>query len=183
MEEYSIAAQIWKLSSTDLCELARNSVLQSGFSQEVKRFWLGPSYLEEGVASNDITRTNVPDIRVAYRYETLLDELTTVFTAIHGSQHEKLMYSNPQLLANRSPSITATSIKEAPTRASNGEPQEDEDARKVALKSSVPDNDVTAEHNGDPLGSDSTKKPMDEEVEEERRASRNVLFDGASIPS
>ena len=27
MEEYSIAAQIFKLSSCDLCELARNSVL------------------------------------------------------------------------------------------------------------------------------------------------------------
>lgn len=31
MEEYSIAAQVWKLSSCDMCELARNSVLMSGF--------------------------------------------------------------------------------------------------------------------------------------------------------
>lgn len=35
MEEYSIAAQVWKLSSVDMCELARNSVLMSGFSDEV----------------------------------------------------------------------------------------------------------------------------------------------------
>jgi AMP deaminase len=35
MEEYSIAAQVWKLSSVDMCELARNSVLMSGFSHEV----------------------------------------------------------------------------------------------------------------------------------------------------
>lgn len=35
MEEYSIAAQVWKLSSCDMCELARNSVLMSGFSQKV----------------------------------------------------------------------------------------------------------------------------------------------------
>jgi len=28
---------------------------------------------------NDITRTNVPEIRVAYRYETLLDELSNIF--------------------------------------------------------------------------------------------------------
>ena len=35
MEEYSIAAQVWKLSSTDMCELARNSVLQSGFENKV----------------------------------------------------------------------------------------------------------------------------------------------------
>ncbi|MEE6528578.1 hypothetical protein FKM82_031068, partial [Ascaphus truei] len=31
MEEYSIATQVWKLSSCDMCELARNSVLMSGF--------------------------------------------------------------------------------------------------------------------------------------------------------
>ncbi len=35
MEEYSIAAQVWKLSSVDMCELARNSVIMSGFSQRV----------------------------------------------------------------------------------------------------------------------------------------------------
>ncbi|MFH4980217.1 hypothetical protein AB6A40_006926 [Gnathostoma spinigerum] len=35
MEEYSIAAQVWKLSSCDMCELARNSVLQSGFEHKV----------------------------------------------------------------------------------------------------------------------------------------------------
>ena len=35
MEEYSIAAQVWKLSAVDMCELARNSVLMSGFSHEV----------------------------------------------------------------------------------------------------------------------------------------------------
>lgn len=35
MEEYSIAAQVWKLSSSDMCELARNGVLQSGFPHEV----------------------------------------------------------------------------------------------------------------------------------------------------
>ena len=80
MEEYSIAAQIFKLSSSDLCELARNSVITSGFSHDVKQVggggwrplthtqhWLGPNYTADGVAANDITRTNVPDIRVAYR--------------------------------------------------------------------------------------------------------------------
>ena len=37
IEEYSIAAQIWRLSAADMCELARNSVLQSGFEMAVKR--------------------------------------------------------------------------------------------------------------------------------------------------
>lgn len=35
MEEYSIAAQVWKLSSVDMCELARNSVTMSGFPHRV----------------------------------------------------------------------------------------------------------------------------------------------------
>ena len=34
---------------------------------QVKQHWLGPNYKREGVAGNDMTRTNVPDIRVAYR--------------------------------------------------------------------------------------------------------------------
>ena len=79
MEEFSIAAQVWKLSSTDMSELCRNSVLQSGFPHETKQHWLGPNYTREGVAGNDVTRTNLPDVRVSYRYETLLEELTTVF--------------------------------------------------------------------------------------------------------
>ena len=38
MEEYSIATQVWKMSSCDMCELARNSVLMSGFSNEVRSY-------------------------------------------------------------------------------------------------------------------------------------------------
>ena len=59
--------KVWKLSSCDMCELARNSVEQSGFSAETKNCWLGPNHSREGVAGNDTTRTNVPDIRVSYR--------------------------------------------------------------------------------------------------------------------
>lgn len=35
MEEYAIAAQLWKLSTCDVCEIARNSVLQSGLCHQV----------------------------------------------------------------------------------------------------------------------------------------------------
>lgn len=48
----------------------------------MKKHWLGPNYLKEGIAGNDITRTNVPDIRVAYRSETLLEELATIFNPV-----------------------------------------------------------------------------------------------------
>ena len=75
MEEYSIAAQVWKLSSCDMSELARNSVLMSGFPHEFKQHWIGANYKREGVEGNDIQRTNLPGIRVSFRYESLLDEL------------------------------------------------------------------------------------------------------------
>ena len=52
----------------------------------MKQHWLGPNYTREGVAGNDITRTNVPDIRVAYRSETLLDELSNIFK-VHQIPH------------------------------------------------------------------------------------------------
>uniref|UniRef100_A0A914GU46 AMP deaminase n=1 Tax=Globodera rostochiensis TaxID=31243 RepID=A0A914GU46_GLORO len=82
MEEYSIAHQLWKLSSCDMCELARNSVLQSGFEERVKLHWLGPNYKEEGVLGNDVARTNVPDIRVSFRHESLVNELCNLFKAL-----------------------------------------------------------------------------------------------------
>lgn len=36
MEEYSIAAQVYKLNPTDMSELARNSVVMSGFEDRVR---------------------------------------------------------------------------------------------------------------------------------------------------
>ena len=35
MEEYSVAAQVWKMTATDLCEIARNSVMHCGFPHQV----------------------------------------------------------------------------------------------------------------------------------------------------
>lgn len=75
IEEYSVAAQIFKMSSTDLCELARNSVLMSGFEQQIKVKWLGQNCHLSGPAGNDIQKTNVPNIRLAYRYQTLMEEV------------------------------------------------------------------------------------------------------------
>ncbi|XP_041131803.1 AMP deaminase 3-like isoform X2 [Polyodon spathula] len=76
MEEYAIAAQLWKLSTCDVCEIARNSVVQSGLAHQEKQHFLGPNYLKDGPEGNDIRRTNVAQIRMAYRYETLCNELS-----------------------------------------------------------------------------------------------------------
>lgn len=96
LEEYSVAAQVWKLTATDICEVARNSVLQSGFEHQFKERFLGKNYFLPGADGNgknadgtvvahtysilinffvvDIRMTNVPNIRVNYRYETLQSE-------------------------------------------------------------------------------------------------------------
>ena len=74
MEEYSVAAQIYKLSNVDMCELARNSVLQSGFENQLKKNWISAKVGVDGPDGNDLEKTNVPDIRLAYRYDTLMNE-------------------------------------------------------------------------------------------------------------
>lgn len=78
MEEYSVAAQIYKLSPADMCELARNSVMQSGFEMEIKRHWLGHDWYRPGAEGNSVDKTNVPNVRVAFRYNTLIEERTMV---------------------------------------------------------------------------------------------------------
>lgn len=67
MEEYSIVSQIWKMSSTDQCELARNSVLQSNFTHKIKQEWIGSNYLTMGIEGNDVEKTNVPNLRIKFR--------------------------------------------------------------------------------------------------------------------
>ncbi|KAH6608356.1 amp deaminase [Trichoderma cornu-damae] len=74
MEEYAVAAQIYKLSPTDMCELAKNSVRQSGYEAAIKQQWLGPNYDKPGREGNTMAKTNVPDRREEFRYHTLLTE-------------------------------------------------------------------------------------------------------------
>ncbi|KAJ3291268.1 AMP deaminase [Borealophlyctis nickersoniae] len=85
IEEYSVAAQIWKLSSTDMCEIARNSCLQSGWELKLKKHWLGETCNAHGPAGNVIQKTNVPNIRLAYRYQTLMEERYMVLGSLWRS--------------------------------------------------------------------------------------------------
>jgi len=75
VEEYSIAMQVYKLSTADLSEIARNSVLQSGFPKELKRHWVGGSKMFE----NNPYQSNVPDVRIQFRKEALDAELEMVY--------------------------------------------------------------------------------------------------------
>jgi len=78
IEEYAVAAQIYKLSAVDMCELAKHSVVQSGFEHTVKQRWLGQQYHLPGVAGNDMAKVNVPNIREAFRHETWLQEMAMI---------------------------------------------------------------------------------------------------------
>ncbi|KAG1339076.1 AMP deaminase [Cocos nucifera] len=72
-------AQLWKLSACDLCEIARNSVLQSGFSHALKSHWIGRTYYKRGPDGNDIRKTNVPHIRVEFREMIWREEMQLVY--------------------------------------------------------------------------------------------------------
>lgn len=49
--------------------------------QEKKHF-IGSNYLQDGPEGNDIQRTNVAQIRMAYRHETLCNELSFLVDAV-----------------------------------------------------------------------------------------------------
>ncbi|PYH93598.1 AMP deaminase [Aspergillus ellipticus CBS 707.79] len=78
IEEYSVAAQIYKFSAVDMCELAKHSVEQSGFELSLKKRWLGSNCCLSGVAGNNVAKSNVPDIREQFRHETRVGELTLI---------------------------------------------------------------------------------------------------------
>ena len=82
VEEYSVAAQVWKLSSTDLCEIARNGVLHSGFPHSCKKHWVSGDYWKPGPEGNDIHKTNVPNLRLRFRHETYTGELQLLLAGL-----------------------------------------------------------------------------------------------------
>ena len=85
LEEYSVARATFDLSMTDLMEIARNSVLQSGFEHSFKQKWLGADYLR-GLTFCDETITHVPLIRAKYRAEHLALEHMMVHLIAAGKK-------------------------------------------------------------------------------------------------
>ncbi|OXB67232.1 hypothetical protein ASZ78_015873 [Callipepla squamata] len=77
------------LSRGLMVSLSTDDPLQFHFTK-VKSYWLGPHYLKEGPEGNDIRRTNVPDIRVGYRFETLCQELTLITQAVQSAELEPI---------------------------------------------------------------------------------------------
>ncbi|KGO44477.1 AMP deaminase [Penicillium expansum] len=97
IEEYSVAAQIYKFSAVDMCELAKHSVDQSGFELSLKERWLGSNCSIPGTAGNNVAKSNVPDIREAFRHETLLGELSLIerYSEGNGTEEQKSFAPGP----------------------------------------------------------------------------------------
>lgn len=73
IEEYVIACRVFRLSVGDLCEIARNSVLQCGFEQAFREWWIGDA--AAGPQGNEEAKTNVPTMRLQFRADCLRQEL------------------------------------------------------------------------------------------------------------
>ncbi|GAX20170.1 AMP deaminase [Fistulifera solaris] len=89
LEEYSVARATFDLSMTDMMEVARNSVLQSGFEREFKKQWLGPDF-EKGLTFCDEHITHVPLIRAKFRAEHLALEHMLVHLIAAGKGNRVL---------------------------------------------------------------------------------------------
>ena len=92
VEEYSVAAQVWKLSATDLCEIARNSIIHSGFPHQLKMHWVHTEYWKDGPEGNNIQKTNVPSLRMIFRKDCLHEERGLIRSGWWAA-HERKMSS------------------------------------------------------------------------------------------
>ena len=84
LEEFSVARASFDLSMTDISEIARNSVLQSGFEDHLKAEWLGEHY-KKGATHCDEHKTHVPLIRAKFRAEHIALEHSMVLLLARGN--------------------------------------------------------------------------------------------------
>ncbi|GAW18744.1 hypothetical protein ANO14919_082260 [Xylariales sp. No.14919] len=114
MEEYAVAAQIWKLSPVDMCELAKNSVKQSGYEHSIKQLWLGENFNLPGADGNKMIKTNIPDRREEYRYQTWVEEHRMISRYTSNNEVDQGLEYHP------STGLNATTPLSANTAADTG---------------------------------------------------------------
>merc|ERR1711964_179893 len=107
MGEYTVAQKHWSLTGTDIAEIMRNSVLQSGFTHKEKKQFISDKYLLGGVAGNDEDKTDIPNRRAAFRHGAHLEELYWVQmksqSAKRKSENGAAEYELKQLVAKGAP--------------------------------------------------------------------------------
>ncbi|KAH9462805.1 hypothetical protein MJO28_002419 [Puccinia striiformis f. sp. tritici] len=156
LEEYSVAAQIYKFSPADMCELARNSVIQSGFEMAIKRHWLGAEWYKSSVEGNAIHKTNVPNGRLLFRHSTLSEERMMVwrFAGRKGVPNRELeIYEMSSPTADNHTHASSSKNKVAEQRNSN-DPESSVEEDPKQTKNHL-DNDSSTNHD---LSSSPSKK-------------------------
>ncbi|KAK8089537.1 AMP deaminase [Apiospora hydei] len=119
IEEYAVAAQIYKLSPVDMCELAKNSVKQSGYEHSIKQQWLGPKFNLPGKEGNQMAKTNVPDRREEFRYHTWVEEHRLIASYSSAAPQETATGSTSEGLAVLQPMTNSPTSSLKTTLASN----------------------------------------------------------------
>lgn len=69
---------------------------------EIKRHWLGPDFFLPGPRGNVVAKSNVPDIRLRFREETLREELDLIWR--HGHVAEPAPIASSSTPASQIPS-------------------------------------------------------------------------------
>ncbi|OTA51933.1 AMP deaminase [Hypoxylon sp. EC38] len=111
MEEYAVAAQIYKLSPVDMCELAKNSVRQSGYEYSIKQQWLGEKFNLPGKDGNSMVKTNVPDRREEFRYHTWVEEHRMISSYTSTTELHEVLEHHPAAASTHSPPSPTSSLK------------------------------------------------------------------------
>ena len=70
-----VAAQYGGRCERDVAEIARNSVLHSGFPNKLKSRWIGGTGRFTG---NSIEQTNLSDMRLMFRRDMHMAEMTVI---------------------------------------------------------------------------------------------------------
>ena len=68
LEEYSVARATFDLSMSDMMELARNSIFQSGFEEEFKEKYLGKEYRKGATFCDEVSNSNLIAILIIPPY-------------------------------------------------------------------------------------------------------------------
>ncbi|CAJ2513358.1 Uu.00g014770.m01.CDS01 [Anthostomella pinea] len=100
MEEYAVAAQIYKLSAVDMCELAKNSVKQSGYEHAIKQQWLGDKFNLPGKQGNKMIKTNIPDRREEFRHHTWVEEHRMISRYSSTTELDEVVEHHPAAVAH-----------------------------------------------------------------------------------
>eukprot|EP00746_Dinoflagellata_sp_MGD_P166638 gnl/MRDRNA2_/MRDRNA2_96681_c0_seq1.p1 gnl/MRDRNA2_/MRDRNA2_96681_c0~~gnl/MRDRNA2_/MRDRNA2_96681_c0_seq1.p1 ORF type:complete len:834 (+),score=131.83 gnl/MRDRNA2_/MRDRNA2_96681_c0_seq1:100-2601(+) len=100
VEEYATAARLWKMSGPDLCEIARNSVLQSCFEKQFKTWWVG--YPQDGMSGTEVCmKSNVPSIRLLFRADCFQEELDILNAALEMNDYPPIRKCDVQMMTCR----------------------------------------------------------------------------------